>query len=131
MIIPDLSFSVLCEDVRQEITGRFLFIGVFNDGVAVKRVPVRFMRLCIANRWTGGEGSFRQRTRIVAPDGATVVVEGKDLDVRLKGPEATHTNVENFLGVEFREAGTHWVEILLDGDIRMRYPFAVRVAKEA
>ena len=129
MMIPDSPFSVLCEDVRQETSGRFLFLGVFNDGVAVRQVPVRFMKLCLATRWTCGEGAFRQRTRIVAPDGVTPVVEGRDLEVRLKGPTATHTNIENFLGVEFREEGIHWVEISLDGDLRTRYPFAVRVAE--
>jgi hypothetical protein len=129
MMIPDLPFSVLCEDVRQETTGRFLFLGVFNDGVAVRRLPVRFVKLCIASRWACGDGSFKQRTRIVAPDGVTPVVEGKELDVRLASTEATQTNIETFLGVAFREAGVHWVEISLDGELRLRYPFSVRVAQ--
>ena len=128
MMRPDLQFSVLCEEVRQETTGRFLFLGVFGDGFVVQRTPVRLMRFCIVNRWACGEGSFRQRTRILAPDGVTPVLDGRELDVRLKGPEALHTNIENFLGVEFREAGTHWVEVSLDGELRMRYPFVVRVA---
>ena len=127
MMTPDPTFSVLCEDVRQEANGRFIFLGVFNDGIAVQRLPVRLMRLCVATRWGGGEGSFKQRTRILAPDGVTPVVEGRELDVRLKDPVATHTNIENILGVEFREAGVHWVEVSLDGELRMRYPFAVRV----
>ena len=76
---------------------------------------------------SSGEGSFKQRTRIMAPDGVTPVLEGKELDVALKDPVATHTNIENFLGVAFREPGVHWVEISLDGELRMRYPFAVRV----
>ena len=127
MMTPDPTFSVLCEDVRQEANGRFIFLGVFNDGIVVQRLPVRLMRLCVATRWGSGEGSFKQRTRILAPDGVTPVVEGRELDVRLKDPVATHTNIENILGVEFREAGVHWVEVSLDGELRMRYPFAVRV----
>ena len=127
MMTPDPSFSVLCEDVRQEANGRFMFIGVFNDGIAVQRLPVRLMRLCVATRWGSGEGSFKQRTRILAPDGVTPLVEGRELEVALKDPVATHTNIENFLGVAFREAGVHWVEVSLDGELRMRYPFAVRV----
>ena len=99
MMTPDPTFSVLCEDVRQEANGRFIFLGVFNDGIAVQRLPVRLMRLCVATRWGSGEGSFKQR----------------------------NTNIENFLGVGFREPGVYWVEISLDGELRMRYPFAVRV----
>ena len=127
MMSPDPTFSVLCEDVRQEANGRFIFLGVFNDGVAVQRVPVRLMRLCVAKRGGIGEGSFKQRTRILARDGVTPLVEGRELEVALKDPVATHTNIENFLGVAFREAGVHWVEVSLDGELRMRYPFAVRV----
>ena len=55
------------------------------------------------------------------------MLDGRELDVRLKGPEALHTNIENFLGVGFREPGVYWVEVSLDGELRMRYPFAVRV----
>ena len=127
MMTPDPTFSVLCEDVRQEANGRFIFLGVFNDGIAVQRLPVRLMRLCVATRWGSGEGSFRQRTRLMAPDGVTPIVEGKELEVALKNPVATHTNIENFLGVGFREPGVYWVEVSLDGELRMRYPFAVRV----
>ena len=118
MMTPDPTFSVLCEDVRQEANGRFIFLGVFNDGIVVQRLPVRLMRLCVATRWGSG---------LMAPDGVTPVVEGKELEVALKNPVATHTNIENFLGVGFREPGVYWVEISLDGELRMRYPFAVRV----
>lgn len=131
MMTPDPSFCVLCEDVRREADGRFIFVGVFNDGVAVQRLPVRLMRLCVATRWGSGEGSFRQRTRLMAPDGVTPVAEGRELDVALKGPVATHTNVENYLGVEFRVAGVHWLEVSLDGELRIRQPFAVRVVQPA
>ena len=47
-------------------------------------------------------------------------------------PESTATNVEVFVNVAFEEAGAYWVEILLDGDLKVRYPLRVnKVAKRA
>ena len=59
------------------------------------------------------------------PDGTTTQVEGQRIPVRLSTPEATATNVEVFLNVEFTIAGTHWVEVLMDGDLKIRYPLRV------
>jgi len=45
--------------------------------------------------------------------------------VRLPSSEATATNVEVFLNVAFEEVGTHWIEILIDGQMKVRYPLRV------
>ena len=128
MMIPDIQFSLLCEDVRREMSGNFQFLGVVADNLVVQRLPVRFFRLNVANRWTSGEGTFSQKTAIMGPDGHTPLVTGREIKVRLADGSKTHTTVETFLGVEFRETGTCWVEVSLDGELRMRYPFTVRLA---
>jgi hypothetical protein len=125
-IIPDLQSAILCDDVRQERNGKFILIGLF-DAIMVQAVPVRYPRLFMVTRWCSGEGEFRQRTRILKPDQQTVQVEGQLIPVRLQSAEATATNVELFLNVEFTESGTHWVEVLLDGDLKLRYPLRVNV----
>ena len=33
--------------------------------------------------------------------------------------------MELFINTEFHEAGIHWVEVLLDNDIKMRFPLLV------
>lgn len=126
-MIPDLQASLLCDDVRQEINGKFLLIGLF-DVLAVPAFPAVIQRICIVNRWCCGEGDFKQHSRIIAADGKTLVIEGKNVPVKLPQAEATATCVEFFMNVRIESAGTYWVEILLDGDLRLRYPLrAVRV----
>ena len=51
------------------------------------------------------------------------------IPVKLANAEATATNVELFLNMEFHEPGTHWVEILLDGDLNIRFPLRVGKVK--
>ncbi len=123
-IIPDLQSAILCDDVRQERNGKFILIGLF-DAIVVPALPVRYPRLFLVTRWCSGQGEFTQRSRVLRPDGTSVQVEGQRIPVRLPNPEATATNVEVFLNVEFTQAGTHWVEVLLDGDLKIRYPLRV------
>jgi hypothetical protein len=124
-LVPDLQSSLLCDDVRQERNGKFILIGLF-DMIAVPKFPAVFQRICIVNRWCCGEGDFSQQSRLIGADGDTVLVEGKSVTVHLPDSEATATSVEFFLNVKFDGAGTYWVEIILDGDIKVRYPLRAR-----
>ncbi len=127
-IPPDLQSAVLCDDVRQERNGKFILIGLF-DAIMVQAMPARYPRLFMVTRWCSGEGEFQQRSRILKPDETAVLVEGQSIPVKLPSPEATATNVEIFLNVEFQTEGTHWIEVLLDGDMKIRYPLRVGIAK--
>lgn len=128
-MIPDLQSSILCDDVRQERNGKFMLIGLF-DAIVAQNLPVRYPRLFMVTRWCSGQGEFKQQTRILKPDQSTVLVEGKIIPVRLPSPEATATNVEVFMNVSFESVGTHWIEILLDQHLKIRYPLRVtKVAK--
>ena len=123
---PDLQSSLLCDDVRQERNGKFILIGLF-DVLNVPDFPVVLHKLCVVNRWCCGEGEFQQRSRVMKPDERTVLMEGKDVAVRLSDSEATATSVEFFFNARFDEPGTYWIEILLEGDLKLRYPLkAVR-----
>jgi hypothetical protein len=124
MMFPDLQSSLICDDVRQERNGKFMLIGLF-DAIHVERLPVVFARICLVTRWCSGEGSFIQRSRILHPDQKTILVEGQNVQVNLPSPEASATSVEVFINVHFPESGTYWVEILLNGDLEIRYPLRV------
>jgi len=127
-MVPDLQSSLMCDDVRQERNGKFILIGLY-DGLAVPKFPAVFQRICIVNRWCCGVGTFKQRSRIVKAEGGAALVEGKEVCVQLSDAEASATSVELFMNVKFETEGTYWVEILLDGDLKLRYPLRARVVK--
>ena len=124
-MLPDLQSGLLCDDVRQERNGKFMLIGLF-DAIGVPTFPAVFQRLCVVNRWCCGQGEFNQRSRIFKPDGNTILIEGKEVKVKLPDSEATATSVEFFLNVKFETEGTYWIEILLEGDLKVRYPLKAR-----
>jgi hypothetical protein len=123
-MIPDLQMSVLCDDVRQERSGKFILIGLF-DVIGLPQFPALFHRVCIVNRWCSGQGVFHEKTRVVGPDNGIVVAEGQGIPVQLANPESTVTNVEFFMNLKFDKEGTYWIEVLLDNDLKLRYPLRV------
>ena len=127
-MIPDLQSSLLCDDVRQERNGKFILIGLF-DAIGVPQFPAVFQKVCVVNRWCCGEGRFLQQSRILKADGQTLLIEGKEVPVKLNDSEATATSVEFFLNFRLEAPGTYWVEILLDGDLKLRYPLKARIVK--
>ncbi len=124
MMLPDLQSSLICDDVRQERNGKFILIGLF-DGLAVQNLPTHFPKICVVNRWCCGEGEFKQKTRILAPDGRTIA-EGRDIGLKLASAEQTATSVEIFLNTALETEGTYWIEVLLDGQLKIRYPLTLR-----
>lgn len=127
---PDCQGCVLCEDVRQEVNGMQTLVGVVNV-VPAPKMPVTFFKLCVWTRWCGGNGHFEQKTRIMAPDEERVVGEAS-IHFQLREVENHATNVHAFGGLQVQEYGVHHVEVLLDGALRIRFPFSVvRIGNEA
>ena len=120
-MLPDLQASLMCDDVRQESNGKFILIGLF-DAIGVPKYPAVFQRICMVNRWCCGVGEFRQQTRILKPDGASVLVEGQPVPVKLPNDEANATSIEVFMNVKLETPGTYWVEVHLDDRLILRYP---------
>ena len=125
-ILPDLQCSLLCEEVRQEANGNFFLIGVINF-VRVPQLPVLAFKLSVFNRWTAGVGQFVETSRFIAPDQTTVLRKG-EVKFELKDAGLHATNVTVFGQVEFKTAGTYFVEVLVDDVMKLRYPVPVIVA---
>lgn len=126
-ILPDLQCSLLCEEVRQEINGNFLLIGVLNF-VGVPQVPITAQKICVFNRWTAGFGNFTQSVRLIAPDQSTVLRKG---EVKFQLPDVTShaTSVILWGQVVFDKAGTYYIEVLVDDVMKLRYPLTIHLVQ--
>jgi len=119
-ILPDLQCSLLCEEIRQEINGSFFLIGVINF-IRVPKLPVVAFRLCVFNRWAAGLGQFTECVRLIAPDQMTVLRKS-EVKFQMKDPGVNATTVTLFGNVEFTMPGAHFVEVLVDDVMKIRYP---------
>ncbi len=126
-ILPDLQSSLLCEEVRQEMTGNLILIGVINI-IRVPQLPITANRLCVFNCWTAGLGQFTESVRIIAPDQTTVIRKG-EMKFELKDVVLRSPNVIVFGQVEFKTAGVYYIEVLVDDVMKIRYPVPVAVVQ--
>ena len=122
-IKPGLLYSVMCDDIRREHNGKLILIGLF-EGIASARFPAAHPSLCIINCWIGGMGDFTQKTRILKADG-DILVEDKDVNFKLNNLKAKHKVVAQFRNLRFISPGEYSIEVLLDGDLKIRYPLMV------
>ena len=122
-IIPALQCSLMCEAIRQESSGNFILVGVINF-IRVPQLPVVAFKLNVFNRWTAGVGQFIESTRLIAPDQTTVLRKG-EVKFALQDAALHATNVSVFGQVEFKTAGTYFVEVLVDDVMKLRYPIPV------
>jgi hypothetical protein len=125
-ILPDLQCSLLCEEIRQEVTGNLILIGVIGF-IRVPQLPVVAFKLSVFNRWTAGIGQFTEGVRLIAPDQTTVLRKG-EVKFALPEPNLHATNVTVFAQVEFKVEGTYYVEVLVDDVMKLRYPVPVILA---
>ena len=126
-ILPDLQCSLLCEDVRQESSGNFILVGILSY-VRVPQLPVTAFKLCVFNRWTAGVGQFAEEVRLVAPDQTTEIRKSQ---VKFTLQDAAHnaTNVTVLGQVEFKAPGIHYIEVLVDDVMKLRFPLPVMVVQ--
>lgn len=125
-ILPDLQCSLLCEEVRQEVTGNFFLIGVINF-IRVPQLPVVALKLSLFNRWTAGVGQFTETVRFIAPDQTTLLRKG-EVKFALHDAASNTTNLTVFAQVEFKVAGNYYIEVLVDDVMKLRYPVPVILA---
>lgn len=118
---PDLQFSILCDDVRREDNGKFIFIGLF-DVIGTKNFPTQHGVMFVANRWCKGEGEFKQKSRIIDSVDKKLIVESPEVTFRLEDISQSHTVISKFSNITFPRAGKYWVEVLLDGQLTLDYP---------
>jgi len=112
--MPRLLASLPCEDAAISAgvgDGRVTLQRVFFDLYA-SGFPAGFDRLVVCNLWSGGEGSYRVRTRIVAPDGTEVARGEAGLEARPGA--ATNAQLVYFYPLVLPEPGRYTVEVLLE-----------------
>ena len=126
-ILPDLQCSLLCEEVRQEINGNFILIGIIGY-VQVPQLPVTAGKVCIFNRWTAGVGAFTENVRVIAPDQSTVI---RQSHVKFALQDAAHnaTNVTVFGQLKFETAGVYSIEVLVEDVMKLRFPVPIMIVQ--
>jgi hypothetical protein len=111
---PRIIYTLLCDDVRQEVGGKFSLMGLFET-ISAETFPAIHSRFAIVTEWTGGKGEFAVKTRLLTP-GQDKVVSESESRFNLVGENQRHRDIAIRLNTPFEIPGTYWVEFLVDGE---------------
>ncbi len=125
-IKPKLSYTLLCDDVRQELGGKFSLMGLFET-IYAGAFPALHPRFAIVNEWIGGKGEFVAGIRLLGPDKNQVLSESESKLV-LYSETQRHRDIAVRFNTTFPAPGTYWVELLLDHERIGMVPLAVQQA---
>ena len=123
-IKPALSYTLICDDVRQELGGKFSLMGLF-ESISSLTFPAYHARFAVVNEWRGGRGDFTAKIRLLAPDRKTVLSESESR-FSLFNETQRHRDISIRLNTTFSVPGTYWVEMLLDGEQSAIIPLLVQ-----
>lgn len=118
---PTLQYSLTCLGV-DERHGPPSFNYVFYR-LPLSGFPYRFPAdagFFLVISWCDGEGEFKQRCTIGAPDGKTLVDTGPR-ELKLEGPRAIDQQILFLQGFHFPQAGFYPVKIYLDEQPVLEY----------
>ncbi len=125
---PRLSFTLICDDVRQEMGGKFSLMGLF-ESIFSHTFPALHHRFAIVNEWIGGRGDFTVRIRLLAPDRAQVLSESQT-KLSLYNEKQRHRDISIRYNTTFKVPGTYWIETLLDDEQVGLAPLVVQMVSE-
>jgi len=123
-VTPALVHAILCDDVRQEVGGKFSLMGLF-EGISAPVFPVVHPRFAVWCEWTGGRGEFTAMVRLIAPDGTTVL-SSSESRFALHSETQRHRDVSVRFNTAFPSPGTYWIDVLIDGAQAVRMPLPVQ-----
>ena len=121
---PTLLHTIVCDDVRQEMGGKFSLMGLF-EGISAPKFPVTHPRFAIWNEWSGGRGEFTARVRLLAPDRRTVLSESESR-LSLFSEGQRHRDISIRINTVFPAPGTYWIEMALNGEQVALVPLPVQ-----
>jgi hypothetical protein len=113
-IKPHLSYTLLCDDVRQELGGKFSLMGLF-ESIYANVFPAIHPRFAIVNEWTGGKGEFAVKIRLLSPNKEETLSES-ETKINLFSDTQRHRDISVRFNTTFQTPGTYWIEALLDGE---------------
>lgn len=125
---PSLNFTILCDDVRQEVGEKLSLMGLFEN-IYATRFPAMHPRLAIISEWAEGKGEFTVMMRIMSPDRKNILRETSSR-MKLNGMGVRHRDVSVHLNIEFKSPGTYWIENYLDNELINSIPMKVVQIKE-
>ena len=107
---PKHEFTLLCDDIRQEMGGKTSLMGLYDHHIVVPQVPFVLPKVCFDTRFSRMDGTFKFSFSIVSPGG-----ERKDIirDSDVEIPDGAKEGTFNVIASPFEVSGEGIFEVII------------------
>lgn len=79
---PKHEFTLLCDDIRQEVDNKTSIVGLYDHHLIAAQVPIALSKICFYSRFTNMHGTYQFSFSIIAPDGECKdIVNNSDVEI--------------------------------------------------
>ena len=107
---PKHEFTLLSDDIRQEVGGKTSLMGLYDHHIVVPQVPFVLPKVCFYSRFSRMDGQFKFSFSIVAPGGERRDVL-RDSDVQI--PEGAKDGTFNVVASPFEVSAEGVYEVII------------------
>jgi len=124
---PKHEFTMLCDDIRQEVGGKTSLMGLYDHHIVVPQVPFVLPKVCFYTRFSRMDGQFKFSFSIVSPAGERRDII-RDSDVQI--PEGAKEGTFNVIASPFevQAEGVYEVIIGLNKGDRFEYIYKFAIS---
>ena len=107
---PKHEFTLLCDDIRQEMGGKTSLMGLYDHHIVVPQVPFVLPKVCFYTRFSRMDGTFKFSFSIVSPGG-----ERKDIirDSAVEIPDGAKEGTFNVIASPFEVGAEGVYEVII------------------
>lgn len=127
---PKLIDWIICDDVRQEASGKTTIIGIYGADVIVPMTPMILPQLCIITKWDISTGIFKEIIfRLEQPDGSQLGPITVKAPHKIKGNRLTMHLA--FIPFQIQIVGTYNIFMKIDDESEKKIgEFEVKLAPQ-
>jgi len=122
-----LHYTIVCEDVRLEMSHRLSLMGVFH-ALPVPQLPITLIKLAVLNHWSG-QGKHLTEVRVLTPDRSQPIAVSPPSPFEVP-PDGFSDNVTIFTNVTFPVAGDYVVQTLINSSLFSEHILTVTLADQ-
>ncbi len=107
---PKHEFTLLCDDIRQEMGGKTSLMGLYDHHIVVPEVPFSLPKVCFFSKFSRMDGQFKFSFSVVSPGGERKDII-RDSDVQI--PEGAKEGTFNVIASPFDVGAEGVFEVII------------------
>jgi hypothetical protein len=127
--IPEVIFPIICDDIRQEVGGKFSVMGIYSDNIVLNKFPFTFSKLCFQIHMKACPRSFLLDIYLDTPDERILLMKDFNFNAKDDLPDKRRNLVLNISrpAVTFAAPGKCRLTMLFNhnADRPVHFPFEV------